>query len=184
MSLIYWWSIPTRVSKINTCYFNKCVFSSIHCAQPLEKCSWGVLLSEFRDDHVLWHSMVSSCTNMFIGIIHPKVNYRNVIDIKRPEEHRFQMVPEVSIKQCWELCSSRPRCSSINYQRRFKLCELNDNTGLTSVPQELNDVDGCVFAKVEVSAECLVRIIIGNTVHMFLPNYQCNLVSEYYSDKR
>jgi len=76
---------------------------------------------------------------------------------KRLEGHAFQVLLEVSVEQCCEHCSSRPRCSSINYQRRFKLCELNDNATMDGQSLELVEDSEYVFANVQVSMSLIIK---------------------------
>ena len=91
------------------------------------------------------------------------VNSETVCDMnslefgKRLEGHAFQVLLEVSVEQGCEHCSSRPRCSSINYQRRFKLCELNNNATMDGQSLELVEDSEYVFANVQVSMSLIIK---------------------------
>ena len=71
---------------------------------------------------------------------------------KKLDGHTFYTMFDVSVTQCWKECYSRPKCFSINYIRRLKLCELNHipNSDLSARHQLVNDA-GYVFAEVNVS---------------------------------
>ena len=83
----------------------------------------------------------------------------------------FQVLLEVSVEQCCEHCSSRPRCDSINYQRRFKLCELNDNATMDGQTLDLVEDSEYVFANVQVSMSLIKQYKYIYIYDIIIENY-------------
>ena len=101
---------------------------------------------------LLEHSLASSSTSISQVDVTSLFDEKDLAIGKKLDGHSFYTTFDVSVKQCWKECYSRPKCVSINYIRRYKLCELNHITNsYLSVRHQLVDGEGYVFAEVNVS---------------------------------
>ena len=80
-------------------------------------------------------------------------NTKELVVGKKLQGFSFRSFIQVSAKQCWSECDSRPKCASFNYGHKLTLCELSTNT--TEQEQEDGIVadPGYVFGEVQVCKE-------------------------------